>query len=237
MSLVGGARNLLSIETRWTMLAPPPSPEHPEYEARWRYLYETYEPAMRSYAHTLLRGMLGPHVAENEAADLVHEYLTQCLDKAWLSREAGAIRSFRKYLKAQLFRRACDYVDRAKAKKRKPPGLAGQEGLQGVRARAIDPAEAALDASLVEIAVDRALATLAENNAEHAEIVRDLRRTAGEGSADLAERLGRPAQQMAVLRHRARKAFAVCLAEELKGLVRSEVEFARLLEDLDPLLP
>lgn len=219
------------------MLPPPPSPEHPEYEARWRYLYETYEPAMCAYAHALLRGMLGPHVAENEAQDLVHEYLLSCLDKAWLSRNAAEIRSFRKYLKTQLFRRACDYVDHVKAKKRSPPGLQSPEVLRDIRARAIDPAESAFDRGLVEIAVERAVAVLAGNNAEHAEVVRDLLRTGGEGSTDLADRLNRPAQQMAVLRHRARKAFSVALAEELKGLVRSELEYGNLLIEIDGLLP
>lgn len=237
MSIVGSARNLLSIETRWTMLPPPPTPEHPEYEARWRYLYETYEPAMRSYAHTLLRGMLGPQVAENEATDLVHEYLLSCLSKDWLGRNAGEIRSFRKFLKAQLFRRACDYVDHKKAKKRAPPGLESPEVLKGIRARAIDPAEAALDESLMAIAVERALEVLAQKNSDQAEVVRDLLRTGGEGSPDLAERLGRPARQIPVLKHRARQAFSACLSEELKGLVRSELEFTTLIEDLEGLLP
>ncbi len=237
MGQVCSATNLLTIETRWTMLPPPPSPDHPEYEERWRYLYETYEPAMRRYAHALLRGMLGRHVAENEAADLVHDYLTQCLDKEWLSRNAGEIRSFRRYLKAQLFRRACDYVDQATAKRRKPPGLESPEVLRGIRGRAMDPANAAFDDTVVGIAIERALELLQQQRAEYAEIVRDLIRTRGEGSPDIAARLGRAESQMAVLRFRARRAFSVHLAEELKGLVRSETEFAELVQELGPLLP
>ena len=47
----------MQIETRWTMLPPPPGPEHTDWEERWRYLFETYTPAMRRYVAALLRGL------------------------------------------------------------------------------------------------------------------------------------------------------------------------------------
>jgi DNA-directed RNA polymerase specialized sigma24 family protein len=237
MSLSGGALNLMQIETRWTMLPPPPGPEHPDWEESWRYLFLTYAPAMRRYVGALLRGMFKQRPDDAEVEDVVQDYLSHCIDKGWLSRDAGSIRSFRSYLKTQVFRFTCDYLDRKYAQKRSAPGTRDERMLQGVGTRADDPAIRAFDEGLVDVAREEAIRKLGEANADQAEVIRDLLRTAGEGSTDLAERLGRPAKQLPVLKHRARKAFATLFAEELKGTVVDLEAFGELLKALEPHLP
>ena len=71
----------------------------------------------------------------------------------------------------------------------------------------------------------------------YAEVVADLLRTDGEGSADLGERLGKSPEQLVHLRHRARKRFATLFHERLRETVRDDGDYAALLEDLGPYLP
>jgi hypothetical protein len=103
--------------------------------------------------------------------------------------------------------------------------------------RSTQVTEAVLDAGLVDAAVARSLGRLREGNAVYGEIVADLLRTDGMGSADLAARLGRPAKDLALLRHRARRRFAALLADELRATVRDASAFEDLLSALDRYLP
>ena len=135
------------------------------------------------------------------------------------------------------WRPPCDYLDRKFAQKRKPPGESGPEMLESIGTREDDPASQAFDEGIVDVAREEALDKLGQANPDQAEIIRDLLRTDGEGSPDLAERLGRPARQIAVLKHRARKAFATLFAEELKSTVLDLDAFAELLDALEPHLP
>jgi len=237
MSITGGVRHLTSIETRWTVLPPPPDPQDAGWDQSWSYLFETYTPAMHSYVRALLRGMLKRPVEEADVEDIVGAYLAACIDKGWLSRDAGSIRSFRRYLKTQVFRFTCDWLDRKFAQKRRRGTPASPTLLEGVSGAEPDPAGRVFDAALVDAACEAALRSLSQASEDQAEIVRDLIRTGGEGSADLPERLGRPARQMPVLRHRARKAFAALFAEELKSTVVDMDAFGELLQSLEPHLP
>lgn len=231
------ARRLMEIDTRHTMLPPPPSAEAEGWDRSWRYLFETYTPAMCRYVRTLLRGIVGGG-AETEAEDVVQAYLTACVEKGWLARDAAEIRSFRSWLKMQLFRFTCDWIDRMRAAKRQAAGSdLGPDVLLGMRARVMDPADAAFDRELVEAAIESALRKLADRSEDQAEVMRDLLRRDGAASSDLADRLDRNASQLAALTRRARVAFAGLLAVELRTLTRDEHSFARLLEDLDPYLP
>lgn len=237
MRVTGGARHLLEIETRWTMLPPPPSPEDPAWEERWRYLFQTYAPAIRGYVAALLRRMTRATVDEAEVDDVVQDYLSACVDKGWLSRDAGTIRSFRRYLKTQVYRFTCDYLDRKFASKRDARRTLGDEMIEAVGVQDDDPAVRALDEGVVAVALDQALARLSRASEDQAEVIRDLLRTGGEGSADLGARLGRPPRQLPVLRHRARRAFATLLAEELKSTVRDLDAFSELLTTVEAHLP
>lgn len=228
----------MDIETEWAVLPPPPGPEHPNWEKSWGHLFHTYTPAMRAYVRAMMSRRLRRSVSIDEADEIVQEYLAVCMDKGWLSREAGKIRQFRAYLKTQLYRFTCDQLDHRLARKRNPDGVAPVEVLEGVSGEEPDPSDAAaFDAEFVQAAMNSSLAKLRAVNEEHAEVIRDLLRTAGEGSADLAERLGRDAKSLGVLRHRARKAFAVLLATELKGTCLDLASYAGLLEGLDRYLP
>lgn len=237
MSRPFSARRLMEIDTRHTMLPPPPSAESEGWDRSWQYLFDTYTPAMCRYVRTLLRGIAGG-AAETEAEDVVQAYLAACIEKGWLARDAAEIRSFRSWLKMQLFRFTCDWIDHRQAAKRSAAGSdLGAETLLGMRARVMDPAEAAFDQELVEAALESALGKLAERSEDQAEVMRDLLRREGRASGDLGERLERTASQLAALTRRARVAFAGLLAVELRTLTRDEHSFARLLEDLDPYLP
>jgi len=238
MERLGGRQRLMDIDTRQTMLPPPPGPSDPGWTASWQHLFETYTPAMRRYVTSLLKGLLGRPAAETEAEDVVQAYLATCVEKGWLARDAKAMRSFRSYLKMQLFRFTCDHIDRMRAKKRQPKGFEDPSVLQGLRSRVLAPAEAAFDEEVVSVATQQALAGLATRSEDQAEVIRELLRTGGELDAvALAERLGRTSEQLAALKRRARVNFATLLATELKNTVRGVDDFESLLRELDPFLP
>lgn len=232
-----GVRRLMDIETRRTMLPPPPSAEDAGWQASWEHLFTTYTPAMQAYVTSLLSGLLGRPAARTEAEDVVQAYLAACVEKGWLARDAQTMHSFRSWLKMQLFRFTCDHIDRMRAKKRQPKGFEDPSVLRGLRARVLDPAEATFDQHLVDAAVGAAVAALASRSEDQAEVIRDLLRQDGDVGTALAERLDRTPEQLAALKRRARVNFAALLAEELKGTVRGVDAFEDLLRDLAPFLP
>ena len=234
---LGSARRLLDIDTRQTMLPPPPSADDPGWDHSWAYLFETYTPAMRRYVTTLLAGLVGREAAKTEAEDVVQGYLAACVEKGWLARDAREMTSFRSWLKMQLFRFTCDWMDRMNAKKRKAPGFEDPEVLRGLRSRVLGPADAAFDEALVVAATERAVEKLAQRSEDQAEIIRELLRRAGDAGNDLGPRLGKSPPQLAALKRRARVSFAALLAEELRATVRDLSSFDTLLRELDPLLP
>lgn len=237
MGRVASGRLLLSIATRHTMLPPPPSRSDPGFERSWRHLFDTYTPAMRRYVATLVRGVSGA-AAEDDADDVVQAYLASALEGGWLAVHADRIRSFRSFLKMQLFRFTCDWIEARRAKKRTAPGTeAPPEALAAAVGRGAGPADADFDAALVDAAVGQALSRLAQRSEDQAEVVRELLRTAGEPGNDLGARLGREPGALAALVRRARVAFAELLAETLRETVRDEEAFADLIADLEARLP
>lgn len=235
--IVGPWRDLRSIPTRRSLLPPPVAGRtDPRWQASWRHLFEVYGPAMERYVAAILRRTAGPAADPQDAPDVVAAYLVACLEKGWLEREAGEIRCFRAWLKVQLARFTRTWVRDRSAARRWAPTLPGDGALADAAAPEPD-LDAALDAAMVDAAVARALAHLREGNATYGEIVADLLRTDGAGSADLGPRLGWPAKDLAVLRHRARRRFAALLADELRATVRDASAFDALLAALDRHLP
>lgn len=228
---------LLSIQTRRSLLPPPADAADPRFEAAWSHLATTYAPAMRRYVARLVRGLVGGERADDEAEDVVQAYLAAAVEHGWLAKDAARMHSFRSWLKMQLFRFTCDWVDRHRAQKRQAPGLEDPEVLRGLRARVLDPAEADFDRALVDAAVQEALRRLAERSEDQAEVIRTLLRTDGRPGPDLGARLGREGNALAALVRRARTAFAGLLAETLRRTVRDDAAFADLLEELGPHLP
>lgn len=228
---------LLSIETRRSLLPPPARADDPRWADAWQHLATTYAPAMRRYVARLLRGLVGAEQADDEAQDVVQAYLAAAVEHGWLARDASRLTSFRSWLKMQLFRFTCDWIDHRRAQKRTAPGWTDPEVLRGLRARVLDPAEADLDRGLVDGAVQEALRRLAERSEDQAEVIRSLLRTDGAPGPDLGARLGREGNALAALVRRARTAFAGLLAEALRATVHDEEAFADLLADLEPHLP
>jgi DNA-directed RNA polymerase specialized sigma24 family protein len=229
-------RDLRAIPTRRSLLPPPrAAADAAGWRASWTYLFDAYAPAMERYVAAILRRSGGTRTRVDDAPDVVQAYLAACLEKGWLERDAGEIRCFRGWLKVQLRRFTLAWVRDAGAARRGGT-LPADARLDDVEADAPD-LDAALDAGLVEAAVARCVARLREGNEEYGEIVADLLRTEGTGSPDLAARLGRPAKDLAVLRHRARRRFAALFADELRATVRDPEAFDDLLARLAPHLP
>ena len=229
--------HLRSIVTRRSLLPPPASSDDPRWAESWRYLFDVYRPAMERYVRSVLARSLGRAPEPGEPGDVVQDYFTHCLEKGWLSREAADVRCFRAFLQTQLRRFVYKHLDHKFAKKRNAPGTSSHEALEGVKDLGADPADVELDRGWVQVAVDLSLEELRRGNRDYYEIIADLLRTAGEGSADLGERLGRSPQQVIHLRHRARKRFAALFHEHLRETVRDEEAFEDLCLRLEAFLP
>ncbi len=227
---------LHSIRTRRSLLPPPQDRSDPRWAESWSHLFHTYAPAMERYVRRLLVAALGPAAAE-DAADVVQEFLAACLERGWLAREAAGIRCFRAYLQTALRRFALKHVERRRAAKRDPGAACAPAELAAVAGPGADPADADLDAGVLDVALGQALARLREGNAEYGEVIADLLRTSGSGSDDLPALLGRRPADLPVLRHRARRRFAALLADELRATVRDDDAYGALLARLEPLLP
>ena len=238
MSIVetgSGRERLRSIATRRSMLPPPGATDTPEARRSFDWLFRRYAPAMVRYARTLLAGLGGP-LGPGDAEDLVQAYLTDCLEKGWLSGAGGEVRCFRAYLQTQLRRYVLTAVRDAGAAKRAPRGTAAVDP-DALTGSAPDPAEAELDRGFLDVASSLALEDLREGNSDYGEIVADLLRTDGRGSDDLAARLGRSEKQIVHLRHRARRRFAILLFDRLRETVRDDDDHAALCRRLEPYLP
>jgi DNA-directed RNA polymerase specialized sigma24 family protein len=236
MRVLEASPRLRSIVTRRSLLPPPADRQDAAFETSWRHLVLTYAPAMRRYVASLLHRLGGRTPDAGEVEDVVEDYLAACLEKGWLAREGPALRSFRAYVTTQLKRFVLDHLDRRQAARRGAGRQAGPEALAAAPAAGPDPAEV-LDQGWVEVAVAGALGLLREGNAEYAEVIDDLLRTHGEGSADLAQRMGRPPATLAVLRHRARRRFALLFEEQLRATVRDQEDFEQLWAALARHLP
>lgn len=237
MRIVETSRNLRSIVTRRSLLPPPGDREDPRWARSWEYLFGLYAPAMARYVRSVLSRATGRVVDLDEANDVVQSYFATCLEKGWLDRRGDEIRCFRAWLQTQLRRYAYGYLDRKHAAKRRPTGAVSHDALERVAGGEPDPADAELDRGWVDVAVELSLEELRVHNADYYEIIVDLLRTDGEGSEDLADRLGKDARQMKNLRHRARRRFAVLLHEHLRQSVRDDEAFADLCARLEAHLP
>ncbi len=228
---------LHAIETRRSLLPPPDTSDDPRWQRSWRHLFERYQPAMERFVQGVLARAGGRPQDREEARDIVQAYLTDAIEKGWLSREGADIRCFRAWLQVQLKRYVHAWLRHRTAAKRDPGSMEDEEHLARVEGAADDPADQELDAGWVEVAKERALEALGEGSETYAEVIRDLLRTHGEGSTDLGERIGRNEKQLVHLRHRARKRFALLFYEELRLTVRDDEAYAALGQRLAPYLP
>ncbi len=237
MGILENTERLALIRTRRSLVPPPDDRDDPMWEESWRFLFHQYTPAMQQYVRRILTTATGGSVSLEEASDVVQEYLTCCLEKGWLSRDAAVIRCFRAYLQTQLRRHVYDYLEHKHRKKRRPPGLESAEVLESIPGDAPDPAEAEFDSSIVRIVVDRCLEKIRGRNETYARILDDLLATDGVGSVDLAERMKRTPREIAYLKHRARRRFGILFVDELAASVRDREALDDLIRALRPYLP
>jgi len=219
------------------MLPPPESSRDPAWEASWNFLCRLYTPAMIRYARGVLTRHLGRPVDMDEAADVVQDYLSQAMEKGWLSRDRDDIRCFRAYLQTQLARYVVSYLRKKNARKRQPVGTEVAAVLESVASAGPDPASVDLDAGWVEAIVDHVLERLRASNRTYHAVIVDLLHTDGEGSEDLRQRIGRPASRTKDLRYRARRRFALLFFEQCRISVRDDDAYEALIERLRPYLP
>ena len=229
--------NLKSIVTQRSLLARIAEPDTDTRQEDWQLLFTRYAPAMHKYVHAILRRSLKRHVEVTEAEDLVQDFFATCLEKGWFAAHPKDLRCFRAYLQTQLKRFVYKALDHRFAQKRDPGALAPLEALEGHAASHPDPSDTALDEGWVEVAAELSLRAMRGTNEDYAEVIADLLRTGGEGSEDLAERLGKTPQQVVHLRHRARKRFASLFHEHLRDTVTDEYAFQDLCARLAPYFP
>jgi len=235
MSIVGPGEHLHSIATRRSMLPPPGTTDTPEARRSFDWLFRRYAPAMVRYVRSILARAGGPP-RESDAEDVVQGYLVECLEKGWLSTDAGSIRCFRAWLQTQLRRYTLTRLRDARAAKRAPGAMAPADPNRHGSSDD-DPAERDLDRGFIDVATSLALDDLREGNSLYHEIIADLLRTDGAGSADLAARLDRSDAQLVHLRHRARRRFAILLFDRLRETVRDDEDHVALCRRLEPYLP
>lgn len=237
MAIIETSQRLRSIVTRKSMLPRLADKDSPEWADSWQFLFSLYTPAMVRYVKSVLSRALKRTADPDEAQDIVQDYFSACIEKDWLTRDVASIRCFRAYLQMQLKRFVYKHLDHKFAQKRNPGALASPEALEGVVGTAADPSAAELDEGWVAVAVEQALAELRQGNELYAEVIADLLRTEGAGSADLGERLGQTAQQITHLRHRARKRFGTLFHEQLRQTVLDDEAFEELCGRLEAYLP
>ena len=156
--------------------------------------------------------------------------------KDWLAPKAGPIRSFRAFIKSQLRAFTENHLDHVFAARRDPRRI-GLVDPRDLASDAGDPADAAFDRSLVDIAVHRTLERLRRVSADGAEVIADLLRTDNQGSPDILERIGRRGARLRDVRARAQRNFAALFRRELAATVHDDADLALLLDELDSLLP
>ncbi len=228
--------------TQWSILSKLDRREEPHWQASWTYLMETYRAPMERYVRRVLSRTRGRPASHEEAAEIVQDFLATCVEKEWLSRADPTRGRFRAYIQTLLKRYVYRVIKHANAQRRSPGpdrqvySLLEDRDESG-EAAVEDPSDLdAFNEGWVQVAVDRALKTLATEHERYQAVVADLIATDGEGSADLAQRMGLSRAQFPVLKHRARKRFCKLFEEELAKTVGDQDAFDEEWRALQPYL-
>ena len=218
-------------ETRWSLMGELDASAGERREMSWQYLVGAYERPIQGYLRRQMGRLRGRPCSVEDAADLTQQFLVICAEKAWLSRADPQKGPFRAFLQDALRKYAIGRNRWERAQKRNP----GRD----VRIHSMFEDEAAVaalsdeerderddfDRTWAEVAVERARKRLGESNERYLTVIDDLIRTHGEGSPDLAERVGLRRQQLYVLRSKARKRFAELFEQELFETAGDEAQF------------
>lgn len=230
------------VGTRWSLVARLDGRDDPAWEMSWYSLVDAYRAPMERYARRVLSRRTGRPASMEEAADIVQEFLTTCVEKDWLSRADPLRGRFRAYLQV-LLRRYVQRVVKHRNALRRSPGK-GRRVDRLLDDEANVPAAPEDQADLddfakgwVQIAVNRALDRLAVEHERYRVVLLDLIHTDGQGSDDLAERVGLRQEQLAVLKHRARVRFSKLFESELADTVGDQEAFEQEWRAVRPYLP
>lgn len=228
--------------TSWSTVARLSSDTRQVAEVAWRDLIARYRGPLLSQARRLLaRGRGRPATAE-DAEEAVQAFWVACLEKDWLGRADAERGRFRAFVQVLLKRFVRDRVEHEHASVRHPgKGRSVVEmGALGVEEAAVasDRAEAeAFDREWVKVAIDRAVAAVEGASARDGVVLRDLMRTEGAGSPDLAALIRVHAEQLPVIKSRVRDRFSKRFAEELSATVRDPADFDEEWQALARYLP
>ena len=232
-------REIMAIETRRSLLPKSRGIDPAAWRDGFEYFARAYGPAMRQFVGALLRGRVRRSRTDDMPDEIVQSYLAECMARDWLFPATGEIESFRVYVKTQLRRFVINYLDHFFAGVRDPRRAESLGADDPASPKALDPADAAFDRSLVDIALNRALDRLRESSPADAMVIDDLLQTDLRGSDDILERIGRVEGRVRDIRRRARTQFAKLFREQLETMTsrHDDEEIERLLRELDRFIP
>lgn len=232
MPLLGSTppRQDLWTRTSWSTLATIAETAPREAEGAWNDLIARYRTPLLLQARRLLTRARGRPVPAEDAEDLVQAFWVACLDKDWLGRADPDKGRFRAFVQVLLKRFVRDRVEHEHAGVRHPGPGRGVAQLEDLAREPAAPGGAgdddeAFDREWVRIAIERAIADVEAASARDGVVLRDLIRTDGKGSADLAAVLRVHPQQLAVIKTRVRDRFAKHFTNELAATVRDASDF------------
>lgn len=237
-----GDRDARWAATHWSRIAALDGPPTDLRESSWGYLVSAYQRPMEEYVRRALSRWRGRPCSREDASALVQDFLGECAASSWLSRADPKRGPFRAFLQTLLRRFTLRHLRHERAARRTPP--AGARLIPISDAMAGEPISAgrradmdAFDRTWAQVAVERARQLLGKASPRYLTVIDDLILTHGEGSDDLAQRLGLRDQQLPVLRHRALKRFAVLFEKELAATVGDAQQFRDEWRALAPYLP
>lgn len=228
--------------TRWSMVTSLTDRADPRWQTSWTTLAEGYRRPLEAYTRRVLARGPGGSAAAQDAGDVVQDFLTTCVEKAWLSRADPEKGRFRAFIQT-LLRRYITGLTRQRLAQKRSPGdgrrlLPLQPGDQGRGLVAENPEDlAAFDRSWTEVAIERALSRLRDENARYHTVIRNLIDTGGEGETELAGQLGLRRAQLPVLKHRARRRFSALFEDEFRATVSDPEAFDEEWRVLQPYMP
>lgn len=229
--------------TRWTLVRTLPVRDDPRWLSSWNQLVADYRAPMESYARRIASRLRSRPCSEEEAAEFVQGFLAAHQSGRELAKADPAVRPFRAFVQVLLRRYVGHEIRRERAAKRMPPPgsrlvpLTGAAPGPRVSGRERRAEEAAFDGEWVAAAIAQARAALSAKHPRDLEVIDDLIRTEGEGSPDLAARLGLSRDNLYLVRSRARERFARRFEEALRATVADPAAFAEEWRTLAPYMP
>lgn len=227
--------------TCWSLVRTLPLRDDPRWQRSWADLVRDYRAPMESYARSVASRLRGRPCSEEEAGELVQGFLAAQQSGRELAKADPSVRPFRAFVQVLLRRHVGHVVRAERAQKRTPSGgrrrvpLDEADRAPQAASRKRRAEQAAFDGEWVRAALASARARL--KSPHDREIVDDLVLTGGEGSPDLAARLGISRDNLDLKRFRARERLARHFEAALRATVADPEAFAEEWRALAPYMP